>query len=226
MFGPKIKKDNYSGFGPRIESNINPRVDIRDPRIGISYTSDPEDRTASRFGLNIGPKGAYVGYTRNFANGGVAGLAIKLNRPVQSGDPLGSYYDDGKGPLTPGFLNDSYGPVNSITGLRPVERKMGLFTNPDGSYPSENISPNSPRIGPIELTGVLPSQLQQSQTSQIDISTNPIAKALEMAGFTKEEIMRIISERGYADGGLTKTVPPVKGPDSQGVETLFKRRYN
>jgi hypothetical protein len=161
-----------------------------------------------------------------------SGLAIKLNRPVQSGDPLGSYYDDG--PLTPGFLNDSYGPVNSITGLRPVERKMGLFTNPDGSYPSENISPNSPRIGPIELTGVLPSQLQQPQTSQIDISTNPIARALEMAGFTREEIMRILGQQGFADGGrvsmsdggLTTTIAPAKGPDSQGVESLFRRRYN
>jgi hypothetical protein len=30
----------------------------------------------------------------------------------------------------------------------------------------------------------------------------------------------------FANGGLTKTVPPVKGPDSQGVETLFKRRYS
>ena len=30
----------------------------------------------------------------------------------------------------------------------------------------------------------------------------------------------------FAYGGLTKTVPPAKGPDSQGVETLFKRRYN
>jgi hypothetical protein len=71
MFGPKIKQNNYPGFGPRPEANINPRIDIRDPRIGISYTSDPEDRTASRFGLNVGPKGAYVGYTRNFANGGL-----------------------------------------------------------------------------------------------------------------------------------------------------------
>jgi len=60
----------------------------------------------------------------------------------------------------------------------------------------------------------------------IDVSTNPIAKSLEMAGFTREEIMRIIGERGYADGGLTKTVPPAMGPDSQGVETLFRRRYS
>jgi hypothetical protein len=29
----------------------------------------------------------------------------------------------------------------------------------------------------------------------------------------------------FAYGGLTKTVPPAKGPDSQGVESLFKKRY-
>jgi hypothetical protein len=54
-----------------------------------------------------------------------------------------------------------------------------------------------------------------------------------MAGFGGSEIVDILKRLGYsfADGGsvqtgLTKTVPPVKGPDSQGVETLFKRRYN
>jgi hypothetical protein len=30
----------------------------------------------------------------------------------------------------------------------------------------------------------------------------------------------------FANGGLTKTVPPAMGPDSQGVESLFRRRYN
>lgn len=29
---------------------------------------------------------------------------------------------------------------------------------------------------------------------------------------------------GYADGGLTKTIPPVKGPMSEGVASLFERR--
>ena len=85
MFGPKIKKDNYPGFGPRIESNINPRVDIRDPRIGISYTSNPEDQTASRFGINIGPKGAYIGYTRNFANGGLTKTVPPAKGPDSQG---------------------------------------------------------------------------------------------------------------------------------------------
>jgi len=30
----------------------------------------------------------------------------------------------------------------------------------------------------------------------------------------------------FAYGGLTKTVPPAMGPDSQGVESLFRRRYS
>ena len=29
-----------------------------------------------------------------------------------------------------------------------------------------------------------------------------------------------------SDGGLTNTIPPDKGPDSQGVESLFRRRYS
>jgi hypothetical protein len=30
---------------------------------------------------------------------------------------------------------------------------------------------------------------------------------------------------GYVNTGLTKTVPPVSGPNPQGVESLFKNRY-
>ena len=77
---------------------------------------------------------------------------------------------------------------------------------------------------------VLPS----TPTPQVDVSANPIARSLEMSGFTREEIMRILGQQGFADGGrvsmsdggLTNTIPPAKGPDSQGVESLFRRRYN
>ena len=206
QYSPKGTDEMYSalynkGGGYNLGYNKGP--------VNVSYTSNP--------GLsnNVMLRGQY-----NFAEGGRAG------------------YADGAGPIPLGLVDYKGTPWENSFKLipqpQPVERKMGLFTNPDGSYASLNISPNSPRIGPIELTGVLPSQLQQSQTSQIDISTNPIARALEMAGFTKEEIMRILGQQGFAnggrvsmsDGGLTTTVPPDKGPDSQGVESLFRRRYS
>jgi len=41
-----------------------------------------------------------------------------------------------------------------------------------------------------------------------------------------EEYLRRREYMDLANGGLTKTVPPAKGPNSQGVESLFRRRYN
>jgi hypothetical protein len=206
QYSPKGTDEMYSalynkGGGYNLGYNKGP--------VNVSYTSNP--------GLsnNVMLRGQY-----NFAEGGRAG------------------YADGAGPIPLGLVDYKGTPWENsfkiISQPQSVERKMGLFTNPDGSYPGENISPNSPRIGPIELTGVLPSQLQQPQTLQTDVSANPITRALEMAGFTKEEIMRILGQQGLAnggrvsmsDGGLTTTVPPDKGPDSQGVESLFRRRYS
>jgi len=43
-------------------------------------------------------------------------------------------------------------------------------------------------------------------------------------GFGNNVMLR--GQYNFAEGGLTKTVPPVSGPDPQGVESLFKRRYN
>jgi hypothetical protein len=65
-------------------------------------------------------------------------------------------------------------------------------------------------------------------------------KGYETTGMSKKEIfdlydsvMGTFSKRfadggrvSMSDGGLTTTVPPAKGPDSQGVESLFRRRYN
>ena len=65
-------------------------------------------------------------------------------------------------------------------------------------------------------------------------------KGYETTGMSKKEIfdlydsvMGTFSRRfadggrvSMSDGGLTNTIPPDKGPDSQGVESLFRRRYN
>jgi hypothetical protein len=151
----------------------------------------------------------------DLAEGGVAGLQITSMRPTQQESAAGLVFNPGpyEGPYTGPLIlggpqRGQYyqsSPITSITG-------------PDGSIPR----PGMPMMSS-------PS----TQTSQTDVSTNSIAKALEMAGFTKEEIMRILGQQGLAnggrvsmsDGGLTTTVPPAKGPDSQGVESLFRRRY-
>jgi hypothetical protein len=168
--------------------------------VNVSYTSNP--------GLsnNVMLRGQY-----NFAEGGRAG------------------YADGAGPIPLGLVDykgtpweNSFKPVSQPQS-KPKFIEMGLLFNPDGSYPGENMS--SP-IQALPRPGM--------PTTQTETNVNPIARSLEMAGFTKEEIMRILGQQGLAnggrvsmsDGGLTKTVPPAKGPDSQGVESLFRRRYS
>jgi hypothetical protein len=148
----------------------------------------------------------------SYAEGGsAAGLAIKLNRPVQSGDPLGSYYDDGKGPLTPGFLNDSYGPVNSITGLRsmamdrtqPVERKMGLFAYPDGSYLGENmpnpIQQQSQQMSPLEFNNPERARRIESSLQNANFAGNDIRDILEQ--LLKANYLAAGGRVGYEMGG-------------------------
>ena len=158
----------------------------------------------------------YIEANRNKkANGGrigyadgtpASGLAIRLNRPIQSGDPLGSYYDDGKGPLTPGFLNDSYGPVNSLTGLRPV----GLFTNPDGSYPDGNMT-NAvqaiPRPGQYSTQVQLPSQqesIREALMSLPQTRSNPRMSAMRRYSQVRDpRIARLLQQRQpRAMGGI------------------------
>ena len=159
----------------------------------------------------------------DLANGGVASMfrerpeyslggptkAIrKIGEPTQQESAAGLVFN-------PGPYEGPYEGPYILGGPRPGQyyqsSPITSITGPDGAIPR----PGMPMMSS-------PS----AQTLQKDVSTKSIAKALEMAGFTKEEIMRIIGERGYADGGLTSTVPPAMGPDSQGVETLFRRRYS
>jgi hypothetical protein len=156
--------------------------------------------------------GGRIGY----ADGSPAtGLAIKLNRPVQSGDPLGSYYDDGKGPLTPGFLNDSYGPVNSLTGLRsiaidrtqPVERKMGLFAYPDENM--TNVVQALPRPGQYSTQIQSPSQTQLIKEAIMSLPqtrSNPQMNAMRKYSQVRDprmmRLMQMLKRQPAAMGGI------------------------
>jgi hypothetical protein len=192
------------------------------------------DNEGSRIQAALSPKEQRIDYTGNTGTTFSAGrntyqgnpyYTLNVNKQFADGGRAG--YADGAGPIPLGLVDYKGTPWENsfklISQPQSVERKMGLFTNPDGSYPDGNI-PNP--IQALPRPGM--------PTTQTETNVNPIERSLEMAGFTKEEIMRIMDERGFSnggqvsmsEGGLTKTVPPVKGPDSQGVETLFRRRYS
>jgi len=168
--------------------------------VNVSYTSNPG------LGNNVMLRGQY-----NFANGGLTGGVTSEGPKKVLSKPTQQEIDD--------FVN------------RPIA--IGQLIGPD-ALPNETYQDYVRRKRRETGFGLQSAYIGLSPTSvepimsptQTETNINPIAKSLEMAGFTKEEIMRIMGERGYAYGGLTKTVPPAKGPDSQGVESLFRRRYS
>jgi len=67
----------------------------------------------------------------------------------------------------------------------------------------------------------------QGQGSSSDDDTDPsetelfTRRYLEAAGFSQQEIDNIMAASGYAMGGL---IPPESGPQSEGIESLFKNK--
>jgi hypothetical protein len=95
-------------------------------------------------------------------------------------------------------------------------------------------------IGLVDYKGTpWENSVKQNITQPVEVvppADNRLTRPLGMAGFGGSEIVDILKRLGYtfadggrvsmSEGGLTKTVPPAKGPDSQGVESLFRRRYS
>jgi hypothetical protein len=191
--------------------NTMPMFEPKDVAPSKSYSPMPVEkylRGREYMDLANGGVASMFRERSEYSLGGPIKTIRKIGEPTQQESAAGLVFN-------PGPYEGPYEGPYILGGPRPGQyyqsSPITSITGPDGAIPR----PGMPMMS-------LPS----TQTSQTDVSTNPIAKALEMAGFTREEIMRIIGERGYADGGLTKTVPPAMGPDSQGVETLFRRRYS
>jgi len=207
----------------------------RDPMMGKNYTANYNYRFAD---------GGRAGY----ANGTpMAGLAGKV-RPV---DPNSPPIPDSLLPI--GVTNEIsnavyYGPKNNTIanwlGESPDNPNKGIFqVAPTGKVlkpeyqngiplglPMDSYFMDAPITPTQNTTSNLPSDLSIDQIQSLS-PRDRIIRALKLAGFSSSDVDSILAKQGYANGGqvnthLTTTVPPVKGPMSQGVETLFKRRYN
>jgi hypothetical protein len=119
---------------------------------------------------------------------------------------------------TPRGVGIGYGgPDYGLIAVKPLFNEQDKRPLVQGYFnPSENTNIRG-SLGPTE--------------QRLDYSYgNPNASNVNV-GFTRNtqmgrpEYMLNLGAR-FADGGLTKTVPPAMGPDSQGVETLFRRRYS
>jgi hypothetical protein len=150
---------------------------------------------------------------RGYANGNIAsGLAIRLNRPVQPGDPIGSYY--GGTPIMisnkkvePTLNRDSQGRlVNSITG-KPITTPIFLPLNRElMSSPSKPSMTLRDKLRPLSLNERLqffatnkPSYDEFYDLLQMNLKGEDRQQAAD-GGSQGLDYLMGIERRGYANG--------------------------
>jgi hypothetical protein len=75
-------------------------------------------------------------------------------------------------------------------------------------------------------TGPSSGSVAESRGIDANFVINRAQKSEQQAAARVTPKMAYGGRVSMSEGGLTKTVPPAKGPDSQGVESLFRRRYS
>jgi hypothetical protein len=105
------------------------------------------------------------------------------------------------------YLSKTVGPALNILGSAPVTAFgiLDVLTGPA----------NAPEVG--RGPEYFRQQLQLPENSPVS-RFNQVQDPRSMMAYGGRVSM--------SNGGLTKTVPPVRGPSPQGVESLFRRRYN
>jgi hypothetical protein len=201
---------------------LYPNNPFYSPSFGVSTKEDTSkamssdisvlyDQYMKNLGYQSGGRVGMAGERRGYANGNiVSGLAIRLNRPVQPGDPIGSYY--GGTPIMisnkkvePTLNRDSQGRlVNSITGqpittLLPLNRE--LMSSP--SKPSMTLRD---KLRPLSLNERLqffatnkPSYDEFYDLLQMNLKGEDRQQAAD-GGSQGLDYLMGIERRGYANG--------------------------
>jgi hypothetical protein len=113
------------------------------------------------------------------------------------------------------------GPDYGLMAVKPLFNEMDKRPLVQGYYKAGEDKFIRGSVGPKE---------QRLNYSLGDYSPNDEGTSGMDIGFSRNtqmgrpEYMFNVGAR-FANGGLTRTIPPVRGPMPQGVETLFKRRY-
>jgi hypothetical protein len=112
------------------------------------------------------------------------------------------------------------GKAKKINGKSPAEKPLDRYTPYTEQEILENLESKYPNF--------TPPQYDSYETMPIFPPKDVVPKGSipVMPGPGDRRYYYDLADGGYVKTKLTKTVPPAMGPDSQGVETLFRRRYS
>lgn len=214
-FANKDKTEDFGKFTSK---------DIKDPRIGLTIVPDVQDDTSSRWGISIGPKGGGLTFFKPFSQMGLPGDWEEVPE---------SWYED--------IIPD----VNVLIPELSKMKKGGNVSKEEKSKAEEPLSKYK-SYSENELLSNLDAKMPNLEIIDDALITMPIIEPRDIVPKGARPVMPslegllnaiyrepigiknggYISKDGKVNTNLTKTIPPVRGPNPQGVESLFKKRYS
>ena len=161
-------------------------------------------------------------------------LQLAMDRGQKFYDPIAGFQVN---PLTGGRMGTGMDPNFITRRAMQAEQDAASRTSPvnviSRGVPSNFLSPNQSmqqellmRQGAVQTGGTPRSVSEGSSGINPLFAINRAIQAEQDAAARVTPKMADGGRVSMSDGGLTTTVPPDKGPDSQGVESLFRRRYS
>jgi len=178
--------------------------------------------------MNQGKPSFGIGYRKEFSNGGRIGYkagGVQINvrsLPATATDAINQFGQDA---FNARNLQQYYYPIGATGDADQGAKK------PIGLVPAGTILP--PKPGTIGYKEPEPTPTPTTSMAGKELRTS-VVEQLKRLGFilSDEDLKRILStygvlslkDGGTVETGLTKTIPPVRGPMSEGVESLFRTR--
>jgi hypothetical protein len=209
--------------------------------VNVSYTSNPG------LGNNVMLRGQY-----NFADGGRAGYAegskpTREDSPILQINPIERDIQFSQDPTMEQMPNVGIAAIGLTKKAKDYNRYIKAFESNDPKVfkkwfdsQTKEFSKTKKLAEDAEMFELIPEVARGASKTQKQLANNQLRESMgryyaqELGPYYSQEIgildnLIFKADGGrvsMSDGGLTTTVPPDKGPDSQGVESLFRRRYS
>jgi len=236
------------GFNPYEVYGYPSFIDYNEAKMAGKYNPELEDylgmlETASSLGVNVPNKAGFQELTvllKEAQNPYLMGQGIGMKDGGRIGYEAGGVSVDVKSlPATATaainqFGQDAFNARNLQQYYYPIgatgDADQGA-KKPIGLVPAGTILP--PKPGTIGYKEPEPTPTPTTSMAGKELRTS-VVEQLKRLGFilSDEDLKRILStygvlslkDGGTVETGLTKTIPPVRGPMSEGVESLFRTR--
>jgi hypothetical protein len=208
--------------------------------VNVSYTSNPG------LGNNVMLRGQY-----NFADGGRAGYAegskpTREDSPILQINPMERDIQFSQDPTMEQMPNVGIAAIGLTKKAKDYNRYIKAFESNDPKVfkkwfdsQTKEFSKTKKLAEDAEMFELIPEVARGASKTQKQLANNQLRESMgryyaqELGPYYSQEIgiLDNLIFKAYggrvsmSDGGLTTTIAPAKGPDSQGVESLFRRRY-